>query len=54
MDSKIKYSKKELKQANSLPYNKDLLEILLKEEQQYTLDEVEKLVNKFNKRKVAL
>lgn len=47
-----KYSKEELKNASSLSYSVDLLEVLLEDGKEYSLDEVDRIVNKFNKRKV--
>lgn len=47
-----KYSKDEIKKASSLNYNIDLLEVLLEDGKEYSLDEVNRIINKFNKRKV--
>lgn len=48
----IKYSKAQIKAADSLHYSVDLLEVLLEDDKLYTLAEVEKLVKEFNEREV--
>lgn len=49
-----KYTKDEIKRASSLNYNVDLLEVLLEDGKEYSLDEVKALVDKFNDRKVEI
>lgn len=51
---KDKYTKDEIKRASSLNYNVDLLEVLLEDGKEYSLDEVKVLVDKFNDRKVEI
>lgn len=51
---KDKYTKDEIKRASSLNYNVDLLEVLLEDGKEYSLDEVKALVDKFNDRKVEI
>ena len=51
---KDKYTKVEIKRASSLNYNVDLLEVLLEDGKEYSLDEVKALVDKFNDRKVEI
>lgn len=51
---KDKYTKDEIKRASSLNYNVDLLEVLLEDGKEYSLDEVKALVDKFNDRKVGI
>lgn len=50
--AKQKFSKAQIKSANSLKYNVDLLEVLLEEDKEYTLADVEKLVGDYNKRRI--
>lgn len=47
-----KYTKDAILRAEKLSWNKDVLSILLEDEKEYTLSEVEKIVNDFNKREV--
>ena len=51
---KDKYTKDEIKRASSLNYNVDLLEVLLEDGKEYSLDDVKALVDKFNDRKVVI
>ena len=51
---KDKHTKDEIKRASSLNYNVDLLEVLLEDGKEYSLDEVKALVDKFNDRKVEI
>lgn len=47
-----KYTKDAILRAEKLSWNKDVLNILLEDDQEYTLSEVEKIVNDFNTREV--
>lgn len=47
-----KYTKDAILRAEKLSWNKDVLSILLEDEKEYTLSEVEKIVNDFNTREV--
>lgn len=47
-----KYTKDAILRAEKLSWNKDVLNILLEDEREYTLSEVEKIVNDFNTREV--
>lgn len=47
-----KYTKDAILRAEKLSWNKDVLNILLKDDKEYTLSEVEKIVNDFNTREV--
>lgn len=47
-----KYTKDAILRAEKLSWNKDVLNILLEDEKEYTLSEVEKIVNDFNTREV--
>ena len=51
-NKEMEYSKTQIKAADSLHYNIDLLEVLLEDDKMYTLKEVEALVNEFNNREV--
>lgn len=51
---KDKYTKDEIKRASSLNYNVDLLEVLLEDGKEYSLDDVKALVDKFTDRKVEI
>ncbi|URN40905.1 hypothetical protein [Peptoniphilus genitalis] len=46
-----KYTKSVILSADKLRWNRDVLAVLL-EDKEYTLDEVEKIVDDFNKREV--
>ena len=43
-----KYTKDAILRAEKLSWNKDVLNILLEDDKEYTLSEVEKIVNDFN------
>lgn len=47
-----KYTKDAILRAEKLSWNKDVLNILLEDDKEYTLSEVEKIVNDFNTREV--
>lgn len=47
-----KYTKSVILSADKLAWNRDVLAVLLKDDREYTLEEVEKLVNDFNTREV--
>lgn len=47
-----KYTKSVILSANKLKWNRDVLSVLLEDDKEYTLAEVEKLVNDFNNREV--
>ena len=47
-----KYTKNAILRAEKLSWNKDVLNILLEDDKEYTLSEVEKIVNDFNTREV--
>lgn len=47
-----KYTKSVILSADKLRWNRDVLAVLLEDDKEYTLDEVEKIVDDFNKRKV--
>ncbi|MDU5807017.1 MAG: hypothetical protein E6Z55_06045 [Peptoniphilus harei] len=47
-----KYTKDAILRAEKLSWNKDVLNILLKDDKEYTLSEVEKIVSDFNTREV--
>ena len=47
-----KYTKDAILRAEKLSWNKDVLNILLEDDKDYTLSEVEKIVNDFNTREV--
>lgn len=47
-----KYTKDAILRAEKLSWNKDVLNILLEDYKEYTLSEVEKIVNDFNTREV--
>lgn len=47
-----KYTKDAILRAEKLSWNKDVLSILLEDEKEYTLSEVEKIVNDFNTKEV--
>ena len=47
-----KYTKDAILRAEKLSWNKDVLNILLEDNKEYTLSEVEKIVNDFNTREV--
>ena len=47
-----KYTKSVILGADKLKWNRDVLAVLLEEDKEYTLDEVEKIVNDFNTREV--
>lgn len=47
-----KYTKSVILGANKLKWNRDVLSVLLEEDKEYTLDEVEKMVDDFNNREV--
>lgn len=49
---KITFSKAQILQAKKYMNRKDLLNVLLKDDQFYTLDEVDALIDKFMKDKV--
>lgn len=51
-DDQIRYTKNAVLSAENIIYNKDVLSVLLEDDKEYTLDEVEKLVNDFNTREV--
>lgn len=46
------YSKKQLVNSKKYASNKDLLQVLLEDNKLYTLDEVDKKIEEFKKRKV--
>lgn len=46
------YSKKQLVSSKRYASNKDLLQVLLKDDYDYTLKEVENKINEFKKRRV--
>jgi len=48
----VKFSKAQILGSKSLSFNKDVLMILLSSEESYTIDEVESIVNDFNKKEV--
>lgn len=47
-----KYTKDAILRAEKLSWNKDVLNILLEDDKEYTLSEVEKIVSDFNTREV--
>lgn len=47
-----KYTKSVILSADKLRWNRDVLAVLLEDDKEYTLDEVEKIVDDFNKREV--
>lgn len=47
-----KYTKSVILSADKLRWNRDVLAVLLEDDKEYTLDEVEKIVDYFNKREV--
>lgn len=47
-----KYTKDAILRAKKLSWNKDVLNILLEDDKEYTLSEVEKIVNDFNTKEV--
>ncbi len=47
-----KYTKSVILGADKLRWNRDVLAVLLEDDKEYTLDEVEKIVDDFNKREV--
>lgn len=47
-----KYTKSVILSADKLTWNRDVLAVLLEDDKEYTLDEVEKIVDDFNKREV--
>ncbi|MET3616594.1 hypothetical protein ABID14_000214 [Peptoniphilus olsenii] len=47
-----KYTKDAILRADKLVWNRDVLSILLEDDKEYTLNEVDKLVNDFNTREV--
>lgn len=52
-DTKVaKYTKSVILSADKLRWNRDVLAVLLEDDKEYTLDEVEKIVDDFNKREV--
>lgn len=51
-NKKERYTKAQIKSAKTLHYNVDLLEVLLSDDEQYTLADVEKKVKAFEKREV--
>lgn len=46
----FKYRKEDILLSRTLPYDIDILNVVLEEDKEYTLDEVEKLVEKFKKK----
>ena len=51
-NEEIKYSKKQLVSSKKYASNQDLLQVLLKYEDLYTLEEVESKLNEYKKRSV--
>ena len=47
-----KYTKSVILSADKLRWNRDVLAVLLEDDKEDTLDEVEKIVDDFNKREV--
>ena len=47
-----KYTKEAILKSEKLRLNRDVLSVLLESGKEYTLDEVEKIVQDFNKREV--
>ena len=47
-----KYTKSVILSADKLRWNRDVLAVLLEDDKEYTLDEVENIVNDFNTREV--
>ena len=47
-----KYTKSVILSADKLRWNRDVLAVLLEDDKEYTLDEVEKIVDDFNKREI--
>lgn len=47
-----KYTKEAILKSEKLRWNRDVLSVLLENGKEYTLDEVEKIVQDFNKREV--
>lgn len=47
-----KYTKSVILSADKLRWNRDVLAVLLEDDKEYALDEVEKIVDDFNKREV--
>ncbi|EFM24776.1 hypothetical protein HMPREF9225_1642 [Peptoniphilus duerdenii ATCC BAA-1640] len=47
-----KYTKEAILKSEKLRWNRDVLSVLLESGKEYTLDEVEKIVQDFNKREV--
>lgn len=52
IDEVSKYTKSVILSSDNISYNKDVLSILLEDDKEYSLDEVEKIVNDFNAREV--
>ena len=51
-NEEIRYSKKQLVSSKKYASNQDLLQVLLKDDGLYTLDEVESKLNEYKKRSV--
>lgn len=51
MDKKtiVKYNKKQLLKSKKYEYKRDILNALLDDDKEYTIEEVDKIVNKFLK-----
>lgn len=47
-----KYTKEAILKSEKLRWNRDVLSVLLESGKEYTLDDVEMIVNEFNKREV--
>lgn len=48
----VKFSKAQILRSKALTFNKDVLKVLLSDEELYTVDEVESIVSDFNKKEV--
>lgn len=48
----VKYTKDQILSAKKYKHNKDVVNVVLKDDQLYTLEEVDKLIEKFMKGKV--
>lgn len=52
MPQEQRFTKEQFLKSDASPFNKDVLQILLEEEQMYTKEEVSALVKAFNEREV--
>lgn len=52
MKNEFKYSKEDILKSKALGLNKDVLQVVLLDDKEYSINEVRKLVDDFNKRVV--